>query len=224
MCSLTIQDVPFCSGSIVVVLEGAKELVLLPRYPMKGVLLPVGGARSVKVKLAVQLHNDTCIPTSGGLQRLADAFGDGCVLSLGPGSCVLVPCGMHHAAVNLGRCVSVNMTYVQQSSVAKLAALDGMAKWFKGGVDVGTKMGSRFRVWGEDVSSLFISSLASSRVSTRAEDYDVYCRKLGYAMELAAIVERLRGTGCPQSSGINRAWRSALVASIHQRVFEVQNL
>ena len=62
MCSLTIQDVPFCGGSIVVVLEGAKELVLLPRYPMKGVLLPVGGARNAKFKLAVQLHNDTCIP------------------------------------------------------------------------------------------------------------------------------------------------------------------
>ena len=144
--------------------------MLLARFP---VLLPVGGAQSANVKLAVQLLNDTCVPTSGGLQCLADAFVDGCVLSLGPGSCMLVPRGMHHAAVNLGRCVSVNMKYVQQSSVATLAALDGTAKWFKGGVDVGTKMGSGFRVWVEDVSSLFISSLASSRVSSIAEGYDL---------------------------------------------------
>ena len=217
-----MQDGPFQGDSIIIVLEGIKKLVLLPRYPDGGVLIPAGGPRSQKVQTATKLHNDSCLPQPGSLERLAVAFGDEVVLSLGPGSCVVVPSGMHHAAINLGRCVSLNTTYLPLTPVDTLVALDRTIVWFNRVNDASTKMGDGFRLWVEDVAKLFLRELGAAHVSVGADGYDVYCCKVGYVYELARIVERMVGIGGTVSSKMNAEWRCSVASHLRDSAVAAQ--
>jgi hypothetical protein len=204
-----LQDVPFQADTIVVVLEGRKEFVLLPRYPVNGVPLSAPG---FKISELVTLQNDSMLPRAGSLQRLVHAYGDGKVLLLNPGSSVLIPAGMQHAARNVTRCVSLNTTHLRTTHEATLLALERTVFFYREQVDVGTKLGKGFALWVENVAGVFLRSATAARVGAGEVGYPEYSRKLGYVYLLASLVEKMKGMGCRQSSGMNAEWRSWLAA------------
>jgi hypothetical protein len=211
--------VPFQADTVVVLLEGTKEFVLLPRYPVGGVPLTRKGFSKSAL---VTLSNDAMLPVVGSLQRLVTAYGNGEVLMLTPGSSVLIPAGMQHAARNVTRCVSLNSTHLCQSYEATLTALERTVVFYQEKVDVGTKLGRGFASWVEDVASLFLANLATARVSAGEVGYTEYSRILGYIHLLASLVERMKGMGCRQSSGMNQEWRSWLAALLRDGALSVQ--
>ncbi len=196
--------------------------MLLPRYPPGGVFIP-RNLNQKSAKAAKQLHLDSCHPHDGSLQRLADAFGDNDrqVIHMVSGSVVVIPPGIHHAALNLERCVSFNTTHVPLSALGTLAALDRTVVWFQSSEDVGRLMGAGFTEWVEEVITLFLDDLRGCVVGIGKPGYESFCTKMGTCVHLASIVQRMVNVGCKGSSRINKAWRDGMSSYIHTQINEM---
>ena len=198
-------------------LEGRKDITLLSRYPPNGVLIPHGRIESANVIRARALHTDSLYPETGSLERLCDRYGGvgSHVYHLLPGSIMVIPYGMAHAALNLERCVSINSSYVQKLPEATVLVLDRTVSFFSSPLaPMASSMGKGFAVWVQDVVHIFLHDLQVSVAVVGSPGYASFMLKVGYCLHMAVLVERMVHVGCPRSSGINRLWRSALSARI----------